>query len=87
MLITSTDYTAAQHDTGAAEENQQHAKQLHEEQPERKSLPRPLIILPPSLPVLQNPNRPPTSRIPAVTCLASRSSFPMHCYKFISPKP
>jgi hypothetical protein len=39
MLIVSKDYTAAQHDTGAAEENQQQAKQLHEEQLERKSLP------------------------------------------------
>jgi hypothetical protein len=37
MLIASRGYTAAQHDTGAAEENQQQAKQLHEEQPERKS--------------------------------------------------
>jgi hypothetical protein len=37
MLITSKDYTAAQHDIGATEENQQQAKQLHEEQPERKS--------------------------------------------------
>jgi len=40
MLITSKDYTATQHDIGAAEENQQAAKQLHEEQPERKSPPR-----------------------------------------------
>jgi hypothetical protein len=36
MLIASKDYTAAQHDTSVAEENQQQAKQLHEEQPERK---------------------------------------------------
>jgi len=35
MLIASKDYTTAQHDIGAAEENQQQAKQLHEEQPER----------------------------------------------------
>jgi hypothetical protein len=39
MLIASRDYTAAQHDTGGTEENQQQAKQVHEEQPERKSLP------------------------------------------------
>jgi len=31
MLIASKDYTVAQHDTGAAEENQQQAKQLREE--------------------------------------------------------
>jgi len=37
MLIASRDYIAVQHDTGATEENQQQAKQLHEEQPERKS--------------------------------------------------
>jgi hypothetical protein len=36
MLIASKDYTDAQHDTGAAEENQRQVKQLHEEQPERK---------------------------------------------------
>jgi len=40
MLIASRDYIAVQHDTGAAKENQQQAKQLHEEQPERKSHPR-----------------------------------------------
>jgi len=87
MLIASRDYIAAQHDTGAAEENQQQVKQLHEEQPLAKIPPSPLRIPPLHLQVLQNPNRPPTSIIPAVTCLASRSSIPMHRYKFKSPNP
>jgi len=58
MLIASRDYTATQHDTGAAEENQQQAKQLHEEQPERKSHPTPLRIPPLHLLVLQKSKSP-----------------------------
>jgi len=87
MLIASRNYTIAQRDTGAAEENQQQAKQLHEEQPREKIPTLATQNTTPSSASPPNPNRPPTSRILAVTCLASHSSFPMHRYKFKSRNP
>jgi ribosomal protein S25 len=71
--------------------NQQQAKQMHEEQLEREKMTKkkpkkkkssiPLVCQSSTIKIAT-----PTSRIPTVSCLASRSNFPMHRYKFMSPK-
>jgi hypothetical protein len=87
ITIASRDYTAAQQDTGAAKENQQPTKQLQEKKQERKKhktdYSENVVLVCQSS--QSNRHRLP-STIPAVSSLASRSSFPMHRYKFHVPR-
>jgi hypothetical protein len=84
LQIASGDYTATQHDAGAAEGNQQLAKQLwHTRENNTK-----INILESPTQISQKLPHQECHRlnILAVTCLASRSSFPMHRYKLHVPK-
>jgi hypothetical protein len=70
--------------------NQQQAKQMHEEQPEKEKMTEKTKKNKSSIPLVYQSSTikiaTPASRIPIVSCLASRLNFPMHRYKFMSPK-